>query len=101
MLRSLDELELKEAQEKERVEMLDKKDKLIRPYRLVVSGWYQFGKGDIYNTPVGIEMETGVVQSGTSFKIPLPESALKEIESAWEKHKVFPFFRLLIKKEQL
>ena len=72
--------------------------------KLVIEDWRKIGEsGSIYNTPLGVELSTGDMHSGTTFSavVILEPNVEYEIQDAFVKHGAYPVFRFIpdIKKE--
>ena len=66
--------------------------------RLVMEDWRQVGTpGSIYQTPLGVELSSGDLHSGTTFRatVYLPPEVADEIITAWREHKAYPVMRLM------
>ena len=71
-------------------------------YELVFDDWRQEGNvGSIYSTPLGIELSSGDLHSGTVFDVEITfedKEAEQEIQEAMKEHGAYPMFRVISRK---
>lgn len=70
--------------------------------KLIFEDWRQVGQGEsIYNTKLGVNLSANDLHSGTVFEaeLILEEEISQEIITAWQQHRAYPVFRVIIKEK--
>ena len=65
---------------------------------IIFEDWRKLGDSkSIYNTPLGLELSSGDLHSGTTFpaQIQLDPNVEEEIINAMQHHKSYPVFRII------
>jgi len=65
---------------------------------IIFEDWRQIGNAkSIYNTPLGLELSSGDLHSGTTFlgQIKLDPDIEEEMINAMRHHKAYPIFRII------